>query len=220
MYAGTRPHIDDEIRRPDGVFIVFHNDDGIADIAQVLESGDQTVVVALVQSDGWLIQHIHDAGQTTTNLGSQPDALGFTAGQGFRTPIQRQIVQSDIVQEMQTRDDFVDDPFCDIFFRAGQRQVLEIGQRFVQRQTGQFVNGMFLLSLTDHDETRFGLETRTMACRTDPFVDEFGKVFSHCHGVGFTIAAFQIVQDAFKAVFAYPRTAVAVQIGERYFFFS
>ena len=35
----------------------------VAQVAQVLQRADQAVVVALVQADGRLVQHVHDAGQ-------------------------------------------------------------------------------------------------------------------------------------------------------------
>ena len=141
MYAGTGTQIDDEIGGSDRIFVVFHHDDGIADVAQVLERGDQPVVVALVQSDGRLVQYIHHTGQSAADLGCQPDSLGFSAGKRFRTPVERQVVESDIVQEMQTGNDFVDDTGGDFFLRPGQGKRFEIGQGLIERQTGDFMDG-------------------------------------------------------------------------------
>jgi hypothetical protein len=43
--------------------VVLDDDHAVAEIAQVLERGEQPVVVALVQADRRLVQHVHDAGQ-------------------------------------------------------------------------------------------------------------------------------------------------------------
>ena len=53
-----------------------------AQVAQVLEGAQQAVVVALVQADGGLVQHVHDAGEAGADLARQADALGLAAGQG------------------------------------------------------------------------------------------------------------------------------------------
>jgi hypothetical protein len=48
---------------------------GIALIAQVLQRGQQPVIVALVQPDRGFVQHIEHAGQPRADLAGQPDAL-------------------------------------------------------------------------------------------------------------------------------------------------
>jgi hypothetical protein len=40
---------------------VFDNEDSVADVAQVLQGEDQPVVVALMQSYGWLVEDVGDA---------------------------------------------------------------------------------------------------------------------------------------------------------------
>src|SRR5882724_10918872 len=50
-------------RRPLKYCPVFDHDDRVAEIAQVDERVEQTLVVALVQSDRRLIENVHDADQ-------------------------------------------------------------------------------------------------------------------------------------------------------------
>jgi hypothetical protein len=54
---------------------VLDDDHAVAQVAQALQRFDQARVVALVQADGRLVQHIHDAGQPRADLRSQADAL-------------------------------------------------------------------------------------------------------------------------------------------------
>ena len=46
--------------------------------------GDQFIIVALVQADARLVQHVQHAGQRAADLGGQADALALAARQGCR----------------------------------------------------------------------------------------------------------------------------------------
>ncbi len=47
----TRPHINQIIRLPHGILIVFHHNQGIAQIPHLFETGNQAIIVPLVKSD-------------------------------------------------------------------------------------------------------------------------------------------------------------------------
>ena len=49
--ARARPHVDHEVGAADGVLVVLDHDDGVAEIAQVLQRGDKPLVVALMQAN-------------------------------------------------------------------------------------------------------------------------------------------------------------------------
>ena len=53
---------------PDGLFIMFDDDDCVAHIAQVFEGGDEFFVVARVQSYGWFVEDVCDADQAAAYL--------------------------------------------------------------------------------------------------------------------------------------------------------
>ena len=71
------PEIDHVVRRPDRLLVVLDDDDGVAEIAQPRERGQQLPVVALMQADRRLIQHVEHAGQIRADLRRQPDALAL-----------------------------------------------------------------------------------------------------------------------------------------------
>ena len=52
-HAGTK--IDDEIGAADGVFIMFDDENGVAEIAQLFERVEKAIIVARVQTDGGLV---------------------------------------------------------------------------------------------------------------------------------------------------------------------
>ena len=88
---------------------MFDDDDGIPEAFEALQRAEQALVVALVQADGGFIQHIQDARQAGADLGSQTDALAFTAGQRGRSSGKREVVQPHIVEEVQAVRDFAED---------------------------------------------------------------------------------------------------------------
>ena len=54
--AGT--HIHNVVRCPHGVLIMLHHNQGVADVPQMLQSGQELVIVPLVQTDGGLVQDV------------------------------------------------------------------------------------------------------------------------------------------------------------------
>ena len=75
MHAGTRTHLHDVVRRSDGVLVVFNHDDGIADVAQVLQGGDHLRVVFRMQADARLVEDIEHPHQSGANLRRKANAL-------------------------------------------------------------------------------------------------------------------------------------------------
>jgi hypothetical protein len=77
VLAGARPQIEQVIRRAHGVFVVLDDEDGVAQVAQLLQRGDQALVVALVQPDGGLVEDVKHAAELAANLGGESNALAF-----------------------------------------------------------------------------------------------------------------------------------------------
>ena len=60
---------------------MLDDDDGIAEIAQARQRSQQAFIVALVQADGWLVEHIENTGQAGADLRGEANALAFAARQ-------------------------------------------------------------------------------------------------------------------------------------------
>jgi hypothetical protein len=58
VHAGPGPDVDDVVGRPDHVLVVLDDEHGVADVGQVAERADEPVVVALVQADRRLVEHV------------------------------------------------------------------------------------------------------------------------------------------------------------------
>ena len=79
VHSGARADVHDPVRRAHGILVVFHHDQCVADIAQMLQRRDQLRIVALMQSDARLIKPIPNAHQRRTDLRRQTDALALTS---------------------------------------------------------------------------------------------------------------------------------------------
>ncbi len=85
--AGSGSDIDDEVGRVDGVFVVFDDDNGIAQVTQKGQGFQQAIVVALMQADRRLVENIHHADQPGADLAGQANSLRLAARQGFCTAL-------------------------------------------------------------------------------------------------------------------------------------
>ena len=77
--AGAGAHVDDVIGAADGVLVVLNDNYRVVEVAQALEGGEQPVVVALVEPDGGLVEHVEHPRQTRSYLRGEADALALTA---------------------------------------------------------------------------------------------------------------------------------------------
>ena len=61
--AGAGPHVHDIVRAHDRVLVMLDHEHGVAEVAQVAERAEQAGIVALVQADGGLVEHVEHAGE-------------------------------------------------------------------------------------------------------------------------------------------------------------
>ena len=109
VLAGARTEVDDVVGGADRLLVVLDDDDRVAEIAQARERREQRAVVALVQPDRRLVEHVQHAGEVRADLRRQPDALPFSARQRCRAAAERQVADADVVEEVQTVADLADD---------------------------------------------------------------------------------------------------------------
>ena len=75
MNTRSGSHINHIIGQPNGILVMFHNQHGVAEIAQPDQCCQQPVIVALVQANGWLVQNIQHTCQPRSNLRGKADTL-------------------------------------------------------------------------------------------------------------------------------------------------
>ena len=58
LLAGAQPHVHDDVGDPDHVGVVLDDEDGVALVAQLAQDRDEPLVVARVQADRRLVEHV------------------------------------------------------------------------------------------------------------------------------------------------------------------
>ena len=152
VFPGPRADIHDPVGGPHGVLVVLHHDHGIPQVPQVLQGSQQLVVVPLVEADAGLVQDIGDAHQARPDLGRQPDALGFTAGQGFGGTGQGQVIQAHIDQEGHPVPDLLQDLGADHLLHLRKLQAVQEHPEFRDGHIRGIVN---VDAAHSHRKTRF-----------------------------------------------------------------
>ena len=139
--AGAGTEVENIVGVTDGVFVVFDDEDGVAEIAQGFERGDEALIVALMQSDGRLVEHVEDAAQARADLRGEADALAFAAGERGRVAVEREIAEADGVEEFEALDDLAAQAFGDERFARGELNFLCGCECAAQRQGGEVGDG-------------------------------------------------------------------------------
>ena len=80
MTSGAGAEIDHIIRAADGFFVVLDHKHSIAEVAQIFERRQQPAVVAMVQADRRLVEHVEHAAQLRANLRREADTLTLATG--------------------------------------------------------------------------------------------------------------------------------------------
>ena len=93
----------------DRLLVVLDHDHRVPEVAQAHQRVDEPLVVALVQPDRRLVEHVEHAHQPAADLRRQPDALRLAAGERRRRPVQRQVVEPDVEQEAEPLVDLLQD---------------------------------------------------------------------------------------------------------------
>ena len=154
--AGAGPDVEHVVGGADGVLVVLDHDHGIAEIAQPLERFQQPRIVALVQPDRRLVEHVEHAGEPRADLRGEPDALALAAGERARGARQREIFEPDVDQEFEPVADFLEHPHRDLVL-LGAELAGQFGEPFagaLDRHLGDLAD----MQAADLHAQRLGLE--------------------------------------------------------------
>ena len=162
---------------------MFNDDERISDVSQIKQSVYQALVIALMQSDGRLVENVKNAGKAGADLSCKPDTLGFSAGKRCSLPLKRKIFKAYVFQK--------------------QKPVIY----FFQNLRGDFLFGFRKLKIL---KERDGIFYRKLAERMDVFsADGNGKsFFFKAHSAAASADA--VSHQFFKAFFLRIRKALCI----------
>ena len=102
VLSGAGSQVHDVVGGADRFFVVLDDNDGVSEVAKTRQRRQQPPIVALVQANRRLVEHVEHAGEVGADLRRQPDALSLTAGQRGGASIERQVPDADVIEESQT----------------------------------------------------------------------------------------------------------------------
>ena len=210
MHPGAGADVDDMVGQPNGVFIMLNHQHGVAEVTQTEQCVQQAAIVALVQADGGLIQHVHHADQAGTNLAGQANALSLAAGQRVGATGQGQVVQPDIDQKTQALADFLEDGPGDLRMAAAQVQRCHLLLGFAHRGADQLGQA----TPVDLYMPRRPVQALAVAIRAGLVGEVFGQLLAHRDGIGLAIAALHVRDDPLEPMSPRPGAPALAGVGE------
>ena len=93
----------------DDVGVVFDDEDGVAEVAEVMEDPDQAFGVTGVEADGGFIEDVTSADEAGAEAGGELDALGFAPGEGGGEAVESEVFEADAIEEFEALLDFDED---------------------------------------------------------------------------------------------------------------
>src|SRR5882762_351937 len=192
--AGAGAEVDDEIRATDGVFVVFDDEDGVAEIAKLLERAEKAGVVAGVQADAGLVENVENAAKARADLRGEADALGFAAGKRGGGAIQAEIAEADGEQEIDAFGNFFKRARGDFFLALGElrENFVNGGSPGAERERGEVGDGQ----AAELDRERFGAQALAVANAAERGGHVLRYPLAIRIGVGLFEISFQEFQDA------------------------
>src|SRR6266851_1937325 len=159
--AGAGAKVDDEISAADGVFVVFDDEDGVAEIAKMFEGAEQARIVAGVEADAGLIENVENAAKARADLRGESNTLRFAAGKSGGGAIQAEIAEADGEQELDSFGNFFQRTRGDFFLAFGElrKNFVDGEARGAERERGEIGDG----EAAELDRERFGAQALAVA---------------------------------------------------------
>jgi hypothetical protein len=114
VHARARADVHDVARGAHDVEIVLDDDDGVALIPQPLERRDEPRGVAGMKAERGLVEHVEHAHERAAEARAESDALRLAGAQRRRRAAEREVADTDLVEEAQARVDLPEERRADL----------------------------------------------------------------------------------------------------------
>ena len=200
VHARAGAKLDDVIGRPNGLLVVLHHNDRVADIAQAAERLNHLDVVFGMEANRRLVEHVEHAHQARANLRRKANALGLAAGEGPRPAREAEIIQANAHDEIEPQHQLAHDLLAGLLPLHGHGNVLEKIAQLLQVHLAQVVDGV----ASHGDEHARGFEPRAAAIRAIVLDHDLAQIVLHPRmrhplAAVAAVAALDLVDDPIKS---------------------
>ncbi len=202
--AGT--DVDDPVGGADGVLVVLDDDERVAEVAQLDQRLDEAPVVALMQADGRLVQHVEHPREPRADLRRQADALRLAAGERGRRPREVEVVQADLDEELEPHADLPQHLRGDVRLAVGQ---LELRHELLRVREAHLGDVGDVRAVHEHRED-LGLQPLAVADRAGDLAEVLAPARTLVVGLRLRELALDVGHDALEAGRVGHLAAVAV----------
>ena len=195
----------------DGVLVVLDDHHRVAQIAQAGERLDEALVVALVQTDRRLVEHVEHADQAGCRSATPGGCAAPHRRPAWRPTVEREVVEAHVEQEAHAGVDLLhhalgDEAVALVEFESGE----ELG-RLTDRQVAHLGD----VVVADRDRQRRRLEPGSLADGARHLTHVRLVAFAAPVGLGVGVAALQPRDDALVGRLVLAQAAVAVLVLDR-----
>ena len=216
LLARPETQIDDVVGDFDHVGVVLDHDDGVALIPKLPKNRDEPLVVARVQPDGRLVEHVQRADERRPQRRREVDPLRFAARERGRQAIQREVVEPDVAQKRQPAANLLEHLVRDRRFLVRHLEAAEEGVRLADRQRRHPIDR----AAGDAHVARLAPQPRAAAVGTGEIAAVPAEKHAHVHLVFLPIEPPEESADALVAssvAFDDEPPLVVGQLGPRHF---
>src|SRR5271170_6919172 len=195
--ACSRTEVEEIVGGADHVRVVLYDEDGVAEVAEVVEDADELGSVARVQADGWLIEDVERAYELRSERGGELDALRFSSGERGGEAVEREVVEADGIEEVQALLNLVQDASGDLFLHGRECERAEEAVGFGDGERCGIADVLVaVVPIFDADGAGFGPQALAFALGTESVAAILAE---HDADVQLVLLAFQVGEEAMDA---------------------
>src|SRR6218665_794876 len=191
--ARAGANIDDPIGGADGVFIVFNHNEGVPQVPQREQCFNKAAVIALVQADTRLVEHVEHTGQARADLGGESNTLRLTTRKGTRCPSQIQVAEANPNKEVEPHFDLAQHLRGYSLFTLGELKRVHEVAGVVQAHEADIRPA----GAVDEEGKHFGFQSFSAAARAGYFAQVFSPASSSIIGFCLEVLALEVGHNSF-----------------------
>ena len=206
VLARAGADVDHPVRRANGVFVVLDDDERVAEVAEPRERLDEPAVVALVEADARLVEHVEHSNEARADLGREANALRLAAAEGCGPAGEREVVEANVEQEAQPRVDLLEHLHGDLLAALVELGVREERARDPDRHLADLGDGL----AANRDREHLWLEASAVAARARHLAHVGLVLLARPLGFGLVVEALEPRDGALEAGGVLAFAAVAI----------